>query len=483
MKKFESYFIEIEKFVFEGFGLGKLSQSLQVVPEEEIGLKIFVRFAYPGDTVKAKIIKLKKNYAEAELEEVIIAAPERVTASCNYFMSCGGCKQQDLAYQKQIAYKQLQIDELFTPLSATHNFIREEIVPCKNIFHYRNKMEFSFSDRRWVPFSQLATRAEERTLPALGFHPPNGFNQVIQIDDCKLHPEPGNVILRATADFFFTRDFSVYNNKTETGYLRNLVVRQAATTGEIMVNLVTSERDEQLMREYTKVILDAVPEVTTVINNVNTRKAMVATGEVEYFDFGSGFILDQIGKQKFRISANSFFQTNTRQGETLYQTAVEFAGFTGNEIVYDLYCGAGTIALFIADFVKEVYGLELIASAVKDANANKQLNGTENVQFFSSDLYKSFIPLIEENAIPKPDIIIVDPPRNGMHKNTIDDILKLAPAKIVYVSCNPATQVRDIQILETKYRLIKIKPVDMFPHTYHIENVALLEKISDYEVN
>ncbi len=476
MKKFESYYIDIDKFVFEGFGLGKLSKTLQEVPAEEESLKIFVRFAYPGDTVKARVTKLKKNYAEADLEEVIVASPHRVDAPCKYFMSCGGCKQQDLDYQQQIAYKQMQIDELFFPLNDLHNFIREDIVPCNNIFHYRNKMEFSFAERRWVPFSQLATHAEERKLPALGFHPPNGFNQVIQIDDCKLHPEPGNIILRTTSNFFFTRNFSIYNNKSESGYLRNLVVRQAGTTGEIMVNLVTSERDEALMKEFTNAILTAVPEVTTVINNVNTKKAMTATGEVEYIDYGTGFIIDQIGKLKFRISANSFFQTNTRQGETLYQTAVDFAEFTGNEIVYDLYCGAGTIALFIAEFVKEVYGLELIASAVRDANANKELNHTVNVKFFSSDLYKSFIPLIEENSIPKPDIIIVDPPRNGMHKNTIEDIIKLSPAKIIYVSCNPATQVRDIRLMETAYRLVKIKPVDMFPHTYHIENVALLER-------
>ncbi len=457
-------------------GLGLLSPDHQEVPADIEGFKIFVRFAYPGDIVRAEITKVKKNFAEAEIKEILVASPHRVEAPCRYFTFCGGCKQQNLDYAEQIFYKQKQVEELFFPLTQTQEFVTEPIVASEHIFQYRNKMEFSFSDMRWLPAERLATNPEEKALLTLGFHPPRGFNNVMQIDECFLQPETGNKILRFTSKFFSARNTTVYNSKRESGYLRNLVIRQASATGEIMVNLVTSERNEPLMKEYEAELLKTVPEITTIINNINSKKAMIATGEYEFVDYGKGQIIDSIGKPKFLISANSFFQTNTVQARILYKTALDFAGFTGNEIVYDLYCGAGSISLFIHEAVDAVYGLELVESAVSDANENKKLNEAENVHFYSSDLYKSFIPLVEANSLPSPDVIIVDPPRNGMHKNTVDDILRLLPTKIVYVSCNPATQVRDIQLLETAYKLIKIKPVDMFPHTYHIENVALLEK-------
>lgn len=476
MKRGEQHIIRIDKFVFEGFGLGVLSPEHQEVPEGMENFKFFVRFAYPGDIVRTEVTKVKKNYAEAEVREIITASPHRTEALCPYFTRCGGCKQQDLDYAQQVVFKEQQVEELFQPLRATHEFSSEPVLPSERIFRYRNKMEFSFSEVRWLPLERLATNPEEKEQLTLGFHPPRGFNNVMQIDECWLQPETGNTILQFAWDFFAKRKATVYNSKTESGFLRNLVIRQAAVTGEIMVNLVTSSRDENLMREFTEGVLAAVPSITTVINNINTRKAMVATGEFEFHDHGNGYIIDSIGKPHFRISANSFFQTNTIQAEHLYQTALDFAGFTGNEIVYDLYCGAGSISLFINNAVKAVYGLELVESAVNDANENKKLNAAENVHFFASDLYKSFIPLTEAHSLPPPDVIIVDPPRNGMHKNTIDDILAILPPKIVYVSCNPATQVRDIQLLEGAYNLVKIKPVDMFPHTYHIENVALLVK-------
>ena len=474
LKKGEQIYITIEKFVFEGYGLGRLTPDLQEVPADKQNLKIFVRFAYPGDVVLAQLTKIKKNYAEALLLKVITPSKDRIEAPCSYFTYCGGCKQQNLEYTAQANYKQTQIEELFVQLKADNEFEILPIVPSTVTFEYRNKMEFSFADFRWLPYERMLSNPEEKKLPALGFHPPQGFNSVMQIEKCYLQTDTANQILNLTSDFFFTRGTSVYNNKADAGYLRNLVIRQAANTPDLMVNLVTNYRDAELMKEYTNFLLEKVPAITTILNNINSRKAMIATGEVEYIEFGKGFIVDSIGHPKFQISANSFFQTNTRQGFHLYQLAKEFAELTCNEIVYDLYCGAGTISLFIADSAKDVYGLELVESAVNDANANKSLNETTNVHFYSSDLYKSFLPLIEKNNIPNPDVVIIDPPRNGMHKNTVEDILTLAPPKIVYVSCNPATQVRDIQLLLAKYKLVKIRAVDMFPHTAHIENVALL---------
>ncbi|MDP3683220.1 MAG: 23S rRNA (uracil(1939)-C(5))-methyltransferase RlmD, partial [Ignavibacteria bacterium] len=286
-----------------------------------------------------------------------------------------------------------------------------------------------------------------------------------------------NKILNFTRTFFKEKNTSIYTTKTHSGYLRNLVVKESKHFPELMVNLVTSEENDELMDEYTQRLKKEIPSVTSIINNISKKKALVALGDYEKVFHGNGIIHDSIGGFKFRISANSFFQTNTLQAGNLYQTALDFAGLSGNEIVYDLYCGAGTISIFVSKFAKEIYGFEVVPSAIADAEVNKKLNRIENVKFFLADLYNSFIEVIESQNIPKPDVIIADPPRNGMHKNTVADILQLSPKKIVYVSCNPTTQVRDIKLFcEAGYKLIKVKPVDMFPHTFHIENVVLLVK-------
>jgi 23S rRNA (uracil1939-C5)-methyltransferase len=244
-----------------------------------------------------------------------------------------------------------------------------------------------------------------------------------------------------------------------------------------MVNLVTSEENDELINGYANELLAEVPEVTTVINNITKKKAAIAIGDYEKVIYGSGFISDKIGEYKFRISANSFFQTNTLQAEKLYQTALDFAELSGNEIVYDLYSGAGTIAIYVSAKAKQVFAFESVESSIEDAKVNSDLNSISNVQLFNADLYKSFLPIVEKNKIPNPDLIIIDPPRSGMHGNTVNDVIKLSPPKIVYVSCNPATQVRDIKLMDDAgYKLVKIKPVDMFPHTFHIENVGLLIK-------
>ncbi len=244
-----------------------------------------------------------------------------------------------------------------------------------------------------------------------------------------------------------------------------------------MVNIVTFSVDEKAISSFKEILINQVPQITTIVNNINQKRATVAIGDYENIIFGRGFILDQIGNYKFRISANSFFQTNSLQAEKLYKTALEFAELQGNEIIYDLYSGAGTISIFVSEKAKEVYAFESVESAVNDAEENKKINNVSNVHFFTADLYKTFLPLVEAKSLPSPDVVILDPPRSGMHTNTIDDVIKLYPQKIVYVSCNPATQVRDIKLFTNSgYKLIKIRPVDMFPHTYHIENVALMIK-------
>lgn len=473
MKKGEVIKLEIGKYAFEGRGIAKLN----IPVEDKENFVVFTDGAYPGDVVNASLTKIKKNYAEAKVVDILVPSPYRVKPNCKYFGICGGCKQQDFSYEKQIEYKQLQINEIFQKMGGLSDYICQPIVPSKNIFFYRNKMEFSFADKRWLTEEEIKSEKIFERSFALGLHTPNSFDKVLDIDGCFLQSEISNNILKFTKDFFKSRNSSIYTTKTHTGYLRNLVIKQSFNTNDLMVNLVTSAEDDELINTYCNQLLKTVPQVTTIINNINTKKALVATGDYEKIFYGSGFIYDSIGHCKFRISANSFFQTNTAQAENLYNIALDYSELTGNEIVYDLYSGAGTISIFISSKAKEVHGFEVVEPAVNDAITNKGINNTENVFFHLTDLYNSFLPYINENKIPPADVIILDPPRNGLHINTVNDVIALSPKKIVYVSCNPATQVRDIKFFtDAGYKLLKINPVDMFPHTYHIENVALLKK-------
>jgi len=483
LKKGDTIELDITGYGYEGKGIAKIPKGI-IKPGidskkniDDPNYVVLVDGSYPGDKVKARLLRIKNAYAKAKAIEILVPSDKRVKARCKYFGVCGGCKQQDLDYEIQLKYKQEQVKEIFQHIGGLKDFEIEQIVPSENIFYYRNKMEFSFADKRWLTQSEIDKEEIENKNFALGLHIPRIFDKVLDIDECFLQSEKSNKILSFTRNFFRQRNISIYSTKTHTGYLRNLVIRQSQNTDDLMVNLVTSEEDDELMKEYTLELTNTIPGITTVINNVNIKKAQVAVGDYEKVYSGSGFIYDKIGKHNFRISSNSFFQTNTLQAEKLYKTAIDFAELCGGEIIYDLYSGAGTIAIYCSGNVKHVYGFESVESAVKDADENAKLNKVENVSFIQCDLYKSFLPVLEKKRIPNPDVIIIDPPRNGMHKNTVDDVLRLNPGKIVYVSCNPTTQARDIKMMtDGGYKLIKIRPVDMFPHTYHIENVALLKR-------
>jgi 23S rRNA (uracil1939-C5)-methyltransferase len=465
--------LNVERYGFEGKGIAKIDGESNPEYSDSDSFIVFVNGAYPGDKVSAKIKKIKKSYAEAVTQEILSPSPKRVKPRCKYFGTCGGCKQQDLEYEQQIAYKQEQVEDIFKHNGGFSDFEIEKILHSENVFFYRNKMEFSFSDMQWLTEKEMETEIRKNFV--LGLHVPNVYDKILDIDECFLQSEVSTGILNFTRDFFQQRQSTIYNTKTHTGYLRNLVIRQSQNTNDLMINLVTSEGNETLLKEYVSEITSRFPKITTIVNNINKKKSSVAVGEYEIVYHGSGYIYDKIGDHRFRISANSFFQTNTIQAEKLYTIALEYAELMGDETVYDLYSGAGTITIYVSKFAKEVYGFEAVESSIFDANANLEINEVKNVKFFQADLYKSFLPFTK--TLPKPDVIILDPPRSGMHKNTVDDVLQLSPEKIVYVSCNPTTQVRDIQLMvEAGYKLIKIRPVDMFPHTYHIENVALLKK-------
>ena len=471
MKKGDTLELDILGYAFEGKGIARIKKD----DEAEKNYVVFVNGSYPGDKVIAKITKVKKSYAEADAEEIISPSIERIEARCKYFGTCGGCKQQDLSYESQIKYKQQQVEEIIKKLGGFNDFKVLPIIPSENIFFYRNKMEFSFSDKKWLTAKEINSGLEIDRVFALGLHVPNVYDKVLDIDECFLQSELSNNILNFTRIFFKNRNIKPYSTKTHSEYLRNLVIRQSYHIKDLMVNLVTAYEDDELINTYSNLLLKEFSGITTLVNNINQKKASVAVGDYEKVFYGDGFITDMIGNYTFRISANSFFQTNTRQAEKLYQTALDFAELKGDEIVYDLYSGAGTIAIYISEFAREVYAFESVESAIEDAKANAELNDIQNVKFFTTDLYKSFIPIIDENNIPKPSLIILDPPRSGLHKNTVEDVIKINPEKIVYISCNPATQARDIKLFsDSGYKLIKMRPVDMFPHTYHIENIALL---------
>lgn len=479
MKKNDIVELNIESYAFEGKGIARVKQSdlNHISNDTEKSYVIFVHNSYPGDIVKAKINKLKKSYGEAKAVEIVKPGEGRVEAKCKHFSICGGCKQQDLNYDHQLKYKTEQVKDIFERLGGFKDFEMLPIVESDEIYKYRNKMDFSFTPQRWLTENEINSEDNLDKDFALGFHVPRIYSKVINIEECFLQSDRSTEILNFTRNYFKAKRTSIYSTNSNSGYLRNLVLRESFGSHEYMINLVTFSDEEHVMKEYAENILKKFPFVTTIVNNVNLKKAQIAFGDFEKVYHGSGVIYDNIGDFKFRISANSFFQTNTLQAEKLYSTALDFADFKGDEIVYDLYSGASTISIYISRNVREVYGFESVNAAVEDGKTNCELNNVNNVKSFEADLNKSFIPLLKERKIPKADVIVADPPRAGMNPKTVNDILNLEPEKIVYVSCNPSTQARDIKLLcEEKYKLVKIQPVDMFPQTYHIENVALLIK-------
>ncbi len=453
--------LDIENLAFGGKGIGH--QDLYV---------IFVKDTVPGDRVRVKIIKRKPNYAEARLIEIIRPSKMRINAPCPYFAWCGGCTWQNLAYTDQLHFKRQHIIESLQHISGIDVVEVEETLPSPLLWGYRNKMEFSFSDRKWLLPSELGNMEISNTF-ALGLHIPGTFDKILDIDHCMLQSDRANNVLKLVDTYCQEENLTPYGIRSHVGFMRFLVIRESHSSGELMVNLVTAYREPDRLKPLANLMVSRIPEVTSVVNNINTRKAQIAIGEEEILLCGKNAISEKIGPLDFDISPNSFFQTNSGQAEALYRIVAKYAQTSGQEIVWDLYSGTGTIALFISGRVKKVYGFELVESAVNDAEKNAKINKINNVQFISGDLLKN-IDLFS----PLPDIVIVDPPRSGMHPGVCEKLAQIGAKRIVYVSCNPGTLARDIQLLSGQYRVSRVQPVDMFPHTYHIETVVLLEKIN-----
>lgn len=444
---------------------------------------VFVPFVVPGDVVDLKILKKKHNYAEAVAVAFHKYSDVRAVPFCQHFGVCGGCKWQNLPYGEQLRYKQKQVFDNLTRIAKVQLPEISPILGSENTMCYRNKLEYSFSNMRWLTTEELAAldrpdvTEEERKQPGLGFHIPGAFDKVLHIDKCWLQDDISNRIRNAVYQYSVEHHLKFINLRSLEGLLRDMMVR-VVTTGQIMVLIqakVETPSDMEQFMGLMQFVSDSFPEITSLLYVVN-NKGNDTFGDLDVHVFrGEDCIYEVMENLRFKIGPKSFFQTNSTQAYRLYSVVRDFADLSGNEVVYDLYTGTGTIAQFVASRARKVIGIEYVPEAIEDAWVNARLNNIGNVEFFAGDMKD----VLSEEFIAghgQPDVIITDPPRVGMHGDVVNVILKASPKRIVYVSCNPATQARDLALLDSSYRVVAVQPVDMFPHTQHVENVVKLEK-------
>ena len=440
-------------------------------------LVIFVPYVVPGDVVDLQIRRKKHHYAEAEAVHFHSYSPVRSMPFCQHYGVCGGCKWQILPYGEQIRYKQKQVMDNLTRIGKVELPEVSPILGSKKTQCYRNKLEYTFSNKRWLTTEEVKQEVEYEQMNAVGFHIPTAFDKVLAIEKCWLQDDISNRIRNAVRDYAYTHNYSFQNLRTHEGMLRNLIVR-TSTTSELMAILVCKiENDDEmkLFKQLLQFIADSFHEITSLLYIINNKVNDTITDlEVQTFK-GNDYIYEEMEGLRFKVGPKSFYQTNSEQAYELYKVARNFAGLTGDELVYDLYTGTGTIANFVARQARQVIGIEYVPEAIEDAKVNSAINGITNTLFYAGDMKD----LLTDDFIHDhghPDVVITDPPRAGMHQDVVDVILRAEPTRIVYVSCNPATQARDLQLLDPKYRVTAIQPVDMFPHTHHVENVVRLEK-------
>ncbi len=439
-------------------------------------LVLFVEKAVPGDIADVRVYRKKKNFAEGKIAELKKASEYRTSPFCEHFGTCGGCKWQHMSYDAQLLFKQKTVEGAFTHLAKIDVSGIMPILASPADRYYRNKLEYTFSNKRWLNDGE--NRAEDApNMDALGFHIPGRFDKILDVDHCYLQADPSNELRNSIRDFAKKQGISFYNLKQHEGALRNLIIR-TSSTGELMVIVVFAYASEEEVNSLMNFIGQNFPQITSLLYILNQKKNDTIFDQEVIAWRGPEYIYEEMvdgnGKTiRFRIGPKSFYQTNSIQAAKLYEVARDFAGFKGNELVYDLYTGAGTIANFIAGQVNEVIGVEYVPSAIEDAKINSEINSISNTKFYAGDM-KDVLNAKFVSAHGKPDVIISDPPRAGMHPDVVARLLEIEAEKIVYVSCNPATQARDLASLKEKYEVIKIQPVDMFPHTQHVENVVLL---------
>ena len=471
MKKKKPVILEnllVQDYAAEGKSIAKVE-----------GKVVFIENTVPGDVVDVFLYKNKKDWAAGWPLRFRSYAQARVTPFCAHFGTCGGCQWQMLPYEQQLRYKQQQVADNMQRIGKLTDVEVMPIIGCTETVHYRNKLEYTFSTRKYLPdeaFNAIKAAGGDPNLEMMqqvaGFHAKGVFDKVVEIDTCHLQPEPSNAIRKAVAAFTLEHNMPFYDIRLHQGWLRNMMVR-ISTTGEIMVNIVFGYEDAAVRTTLLEYLLNAFPQISTLMYTINPKlnDSLYDLEPVTWY--GKGYITEQLGHYLFKISPKSFFQTNTRQAEQLYRVTKEFAGLDGSQTVYDLYCGTGSIGIFVSDGARQVIGVEAVEDAITDAKANAALNNIHHASFYCGDVIKVCNDAFFEQH-GRPDVVITDPPRAGMHEKLVQKLLQMEAPRIVYVSCNPATQARDLVLLGEKYTVDKIQPVDMFPHTHHIENVVQL---------
>ncbi|NGP87938.1 23S rRNA (uracil(1939)-C(5))-methyltransferase RlmD [Fodinibius halophilus] len=463
LKKGQDIELDIDDAAYKGKGIGKID-----------GLAVFVPNTTPGDRIKARILKKKKSYAEAKLLEVLEKGPYRIDPKCQHAKNCGGCSWQHVSYEHQKEFKRDQVRDHIHRIGGLTDLEVNPIIGCDLPFYYRNKMEYSIGHKRWLSQEEVNRDeyVDDRCF-AVGLHAPGRFDKILNINECHLQDPISYKIMDFFRQWCVENNIAPFNRIDHKGFMRNLIIRKAYYTDDLMVNIVTYQDDQGLIEPLAEALLKEFPEITTIINNVNDTKSPTSEGRYEKIIHGPGYITDKIGDYRFNIDANAFFQTNTPQAEQLYKIVKDFAGIRDNDIIYDLYCGVGTLTIYLSDKAKKVVGIELEEVAIRNAQKNAEKNNIDNVSFVKGDMKDVFTEEISDRY-GDPNCLVTDPPRAGMHPDVVERLIELKVPKIVYVSCNSSTMARDLKKLNEVYEIQDIQPVDMFPQTYHIETVAKL---------
>lgn len=463
IKKGDEITLTIDGTAFKGKGIGKLD-----------GLAVFVYGTAPGDIVKARVIKKKSKFCEAKLLEIIEPSKDRITPRCQHANVCGGCSWQHLSYPNQAAFKGKQVEEHIRRIAILPDTKVQPTLECDFPFYYRNKMEYSFSNKRWLTDEEINSEdfVDDSGFTA-GMHAPGRFDKILSLNECHLQRKESFKILDFVRDFCLKHDIPAFDPFKHEGYMRNLMIRNSFHTENFMVNFVTYSDNQEIIKSLSDALLDHFPIITTIVNNINDTKSPTSIGRYEKVIYGPGFIVDRIGNHSFKIHPNAFFQTNTSQAEKLYEVARNYAEIKQDDVVYDLYCGVGTLSLFMSEKANKVVGIELVDIAVENAKFNAKENGVNHVSFIKGDMKDVFTDeMVAEFG--QPDVLITDPPRAGMHPDVVERLKFLKVPRLVYVSCDSSTMARDLKELSEVYEVIEVQPVDMFPQTYHVEAVAKL---------
>ncbi|MDB5284175.1 MAG: methyltransferase [Bacteroidota bacterium] len=454
--------VTIEGMSSEGKGFAKVD-----------GKVIFTQFAVPGDVMDIELRKSRKKYSEAIIAQLKSPSGLRTEPACSHFGVCGGCKWQHIQYPEQLKFKRQIVEDAFTRIGKVSFSEIPAVLGCIDNYYYRNKLEFAFTDRRWLTNEEVNSGATFEHRNGLGFHVPESFSGVLDVERCYLQADPSNPIRLAVRDFALKNSYPFFDLYKQEGFLRNLLIR-TSSTGELLVLVSFFANDEEKINALLGFLLEQFPQITSLQYVINPKRNDTIYDLETKVYHGNAYIIEQLGKYKFKIGPKSFFQTNSIQARVLYDVTKDFAGLKSTDVVYDLYTGVGSIGLYVSDSCKHVTGIEQIEAAIADAKENAKLNNVVNASFYAGDvrmvLKDDFIA-----ANGRPDVVITDPPRAGMHEDVVKTLLQLESPRIVYVSCNPATQARDLQLLDEKYEVKQVQPVDMFPHTTHIENVVKLE--------